>query len=202
MNAANRLTLSRIFMIPVFVIFMLVWSIPMNIMWALVVFVTASLTDWLDGFVARRFNMITDLGKFLDPLADKILVISALICFVELRWIPVWTVLVIVAREFIVTGFRLAVVQKDNTAVIAADVWGKVKTSFTMLVIIAILALQAMVSVTAEDARAESLELALKWWDVNYILMIVVAVFTVVSGLSMILGNKYIFRKRDNDGQQ
>lgn len=134
MNLPNKLTILRVIMIPVFVVFMLFPAAGTASKWiALVLFVTASLTDLLDGHIARKYNLVTNFGKFMDPLADKLLVCSALICLVELRKIPAWIVIVIIAREFIISGFRL--VASDNGVVIAASYWGKFKTTFQMIMI-------------------------------------------------------------------
>ena len=134
MNLPNKLTLMRVVMIPLLVLFMLV---PMGFdaqRWiALGIFILASLTDLADGKIARRYNLITNFGKFMDPLADKLLVCSALICLIELHKIPAWIVLIIIAREFIVSGFRL--VAADQGVVIAASMWGKVKTTVQMILI-------------------------------------------------------------------
>ena len=136
MNLPNKLTMLRIILIPVFVIFMLgspVLGAAGRII-ALIVFVAAGLTDLLDGKIARKYNLVTNFGKFADPLADKLLVASALICFIELGRMPAWVVIVIIAREFIISGFRLVAV--ESGIVIAASWWGKVKTSVTMVTII------------------------------------------------------------------
>lgn len=134
MNLPNKLTLMRVVMIPLLVVFMLV---PMGFVaqkWiALGIFILASLTDLADGKIARKYNLITNFGKFMDPLADKLLVCSALICLIELHKIPAWIVLIIIAREFIVSGFRL--VAADQGIVIAASMWGKVKTTVQMILI-------------------------------------------------------------------
>ena len=134
MNLPNKLTLMRVVMIPLLVLFMLV---PMGFdaqKWiALGIFILASLTDLADGKIARKYNLITNFGKFMDPLADKLLVCSALICLIELHKIPAWIVLIIIAREFIVSGFRL--VAADQGIVIAASMWGKVKTTVQMVLI-------------------------------------------------------------------
>ncbi len=134
MNLPNKLTLMRVVMIPLLVVFMLV---PMGFdaqKWiALGIFILASLTDLADGKIARKYNLITNFGKFMDPLADKLLVCSALICLIELHKIPAWIVLIIIAREFIVSGFRL--VAADQGIVIAASMWGKVKTTVQMILI-------------------------------------------------------------------
>lgn len=137
MNLPNKLTCLRVCLIPFFVIFMLadfgVWQ-----KWAaLVVFVAASLTDALDGHIARSRNLITNFGKFMDPVADKLLVCSALICFVQTGVIPAWIVIIIVAREFIVSGFRL--VASDQGIVLAAGIWGKLKTVCQMVMIIVLI---------------------------------------------------------------
>lgn len=133
MNLPNKLTLLRVFMIPIFVVFMLVDITPFDNWIALAVFVLASLTDLLDGKIARKYNLVTNFGKFMDPLADKLLVCSAMICLVEMHIIPAWIVIIIIAREFIISGFRL--IASDNGVVIAASYWGKFKTVFQMVMI-------------------------------------------------------------------
>lgn len=131
MNVPNQLTLARICSIPVFVFFMLTDYVPYSKWIAVVIFVLASLTDLLDGKIARRYNLITNFGKFMDPLADKLLVCSALICFVDLKLIPAWIIIIIISREFIISGFRL--IASDNGIVIAAGYWGKLKTVCQMI---------------------------------------------------------------------
>ncbi|HJD13075.1 MAG TPA: CDP-diacylglycerol--glycerol-3-phosphate 3-phosphatidyltransferase [Candidatus Ruminococcus avistercoris] len=139
MNTPNKLTLFRVVMIPFFVVFMLAPIGGAAAKWiALAIFIIASLTDALDGYLARRDNLITDFGKFMDPLADKLLVCSALICLVELDKIPCWVVIIIIAREFIISGFRL--IAADNGVVIAASYWGKFKTVSQMVMIILLIA--------------------------------------------------------------
>ena len=133
MNLPNKLTLLRVFMIPIFVVFMLVDITPFDNWIALAVFILASRTDLLDGKIARKYNLVTNFGKFMDPLADKLLVCSAMICLVEMHIIPAWIVIIIIAREFIISGFRL--IASDNGVVIAASYWGKFKTVFQMVMI-------------------------------------------------------------------
>ena len=138
MNLPNKLTILRVLMVPVFIVFMLTdLGGKFNNIIALVLFVTASLTDLLDGYMARKNNLVTNFGKFMDPLADKLLVCSALICFVATEQLPAWMVIVIIAREFIISGFRL--IASDEGVVIAASYWGKVKTTVQMVMIIALL---------------------------------------------------------------
>jgi CDP-diacylglycerol--glycerol-3-phosphate 3-phosphatidyltransferase len=138
MNLPNKLTLIRVLMVPVFVLFMLTnLGGSYGRIIALVLFIVASLTDLLDGYLARKYNLVTNFGKFMDPLADKLLVCSALICFVETGQLPAWMVIVIIAREFIISGFRL--VASDAGVVIAASYWGKIKTTVQMIMIIALL---------------------------------------------------------------
>ena len=139
MNLPNKLTILRMIMVPFFVLFMLVPIGGAANKWiALAIFVVASLTDTLDGYIARRDNLITDFGKFMDPLADKLLVCSALICFVELGDLPAWMVIVIIAREFIISGFRL--VASDNGIVIAASKTVKLKTVSQMVMVVLVIA--------------------------------------------------------------
>jgi len=138
MNLPNKLTILRVLMIPFFVLFALVDLIPGYSKYiAVALFVTASLTDLLDGKIARKYNIVTNFGKFMDPLADKLLVCAALICLVSTDRLPAWIVIVIISREFIISGFRL--VASDNGVVIAASYWGKFKTTFQMLMIIVLL---------------------------------------------------------------
>ena len=136
MNLPNKLTVMRVILIPFFVAALL-WdggdSDGMRILSA-AIFIIASLTDMLDGKIARKYNLVTNFGKFMDPLADKLLVCSALICLIELEQIPAWMVIVIISREFIISGFRL--VASDNGIVIAASYWGKFKTTFQMIAVI------------------------------------------------------------------
>ena len=131
MNLPNKITIFRVCMIPIFLIFMLGEGIPYGNILAAVVFVIAALSDLLDGYLARKHNLVTNFGKFMDPLADKLLVSSALICFVALNTVPAWVVIIIIAREFIISGFRL--IASDNGVVIAASWWGKLKTNVQMI---------------------------------------------------------------------
>ena len=135
MNLPNKLTILRVILIPFFVFFLIspFFDGYGNYI-ALAIFIIASLTDMADGKIARKYNLVTNFGKFMDPLADKLLVCSAMICLVDLKLIPSWIVIIIIAREFIISGFRL--VASDNGVVIAASYWGKFKTTFQMLMII------------------------------------------------------------------
>ena len=135
MNTPNKLTVARMILVPFLVLFMLTdLGGEANRYIALAIFVVASVTDWFDGKLARKYNLVTNFGKFMDPLADKLLVCSAMICFIELEKLPAWFVIIIIGREFIISGFRL--VASDNGVVIAASYWGKFKTTFQMLMII------------------------------------------------------------------
>ena len=136
MNLPNKLTVLRVIMVPFFVVFMLIPSLgaAANKYIALALFCIASFTDFLDGHLARKNNLVTNFGKFMDPLADKLLVCSALICLSSLGKLATWIVLVIIAREFIISGFRL--VASDNGIVISASYWGKFKTVSHMAMII------------------------------------------------------------------
>ena len=133
MNLPNKLTILRVIMIPFFVAALLYdGGANQNMRYvAAALFIIASLTDILDGKIARKYNLVTNFGKFMDPLADKLLVCSALICMIELRELPAWMVIIIISREFIISGFRL--VASDNGVVIAASYWGKFKTTFQMI---------------------------------------------------------------------
>ena len=146
MNLPNKLTVFRVILIVPFVLVMLGsyagWEWYLALFGgigayadyiALGIFIVASLTDMLDGKIARKYNLVTNFGKFMDPLADKLLVCAALICLIEMDRIPAWIVIIIISREFIISGFRL--VAADNQVVIAASYWGKFKTTFQMIMV-------------------------------------------------------------------
>lgn len=138
MNLPNKLTVMRVILIPFFVFFLLApYFEGYGNYIAAAIFVVASLTDMLDGKIARKYNLVTNFGKFMDPLADKLLVCSAMICLIEKESLSAWIVIVIIAREFIISGFRL--VASDNGIVIAASYWGKFKTTFQMLMVIVLI---------------------------------------------------------------
>ena len=149
MNLPNKLTILRVIMIPFFVAFLMLEN-GANTTYryiAAALFIIASLTDLLDGKIARKYNLVTNFGKFMDPLADKLLVCSALICMIELGQLPAWMVIIIISREFIISGFRL--VASGNGVVIAASYWGKFKTTFQMIgVVLLILNIPALSMVT------------------------------------------------------
>ena len=175
MNLPNKLTILRMIMIVPFVVFMLVLIGGAAGKWiALALFVIASLTDLLDGKIARKYNLVTTFGKFMDPLADKLLVCSALICLVELGRIPAWIVIIIISREFIISGFRL--VASDKGVVIAASWWGKFKTTFQMVMIVLMIA----------DIAALSI--------VTQIVMWIALILTVVSLIDYLVKNKDVMK--------
>ncbi|WP_373103645.1 CDP-diacylglycerol--glycerol-3-phosphate 3-phosphatidyltransferase [Blautia obeum] len=135
MNTPNKLTVARMIMVPFLVVFLLTgWGGEANRYISLILFVAASITDWFDGYLARKNHLVTNFGKFMDPLADKLLVCSAMICMIELGRLPVWFVIIIIGREFIISGFRL--IAAENGIVIAANYWGKFKTVSQMIMII------------------------------------------------------------------
>lgn len=172
-NLANKITISRIIMVPIFIVVLLSPLIPspLNRYIAVTIFIIASLTDALDGYIARSRNMITNFGKFMDPLADKLLVTSALISMIELGLLPAWVVIIITAREFIITGFRT--IAASNNVVLAASWWGKLKTISQMLMIIFIL-------IGFQGVIFEA---------VNSLLVVLAVTFTVVSGVDYIVKN-------------
>lgn len=135
MNTPNKLTVARMIIVPFLVVFLLAgWGGDANRYISLALFVVASVTDWFDGYLARKNNLVTNFGKFMDPLADKLLVCSAMICMIELNRLPAWFVIIIIGREFIISGFRL--IAAENGIVIAANYWGKFKTASQMIMII------------------------------------------------------------------
>ena len=134
MNLPNKLTIFRVILIPFFVLCFYMPALPFNNVIACVIFCVASFTDFLDGYLARRDGLVTNFGKFMDPLADKLLVGAALICLIEAGQLPAWAVVIIISREFIISGFRL--IASDNGVVIAASYWGKFKTVTQMAMVI------------------------------------------------------------------
>lgn len=135
MNTPNKLTVARMIMVPFLVVFLLTgWGGEANRYISLILFAAASITDWFDGYLARKNHLVTNFGKFMDPLADKLLVCSAMICMIELGRLPAWFVIIIIGREFIISGFRL--IAAENGIVIAANYWGKFKTVSQMIMII------------------------------------------------------------------
>ena len=135
MNTPNKLTVARMIIVPFLFVFLLTgWGGDANRYISLALFVVASVTDWFDGYLARKNNLVTNFGKFMDPLADKLLVCSAMICMIELNRLPAWFVIIIIGREFIISGFRL--IAAENGIVIAANYWGKFKTASQMIMII------------------------------------------------------------------
>ena len=177
MNLPNKLTVMRVAMVPFFVAFMLIGAIPYNYLWALLVFAAASITDMLDGKIARKYNLITNFGKFLDPLADKILVASALICFVQLGWCSAWVTALILAREFVVSGVRLVAASSDKKVVIAAGMLDKMKTAMTMVAICVIIFMWILVQFGAITPEGFPIQL------ISDILMYIAAALTVASGV-------------------
>ena len=174
MNLPNKLTILRVILIPFFVVFMLFDITGAADKWiALVIFCVASLTDMLDGKIARKNNLVTNFGKFMDPLADKLLVCTALICLTSMNRLNVIVVLVIIAREFIISGFRL--VASDNGIVIAASYWGKFKTVSQMALIIVLI-----------------MDLGGVWNVVGTVLTWVALILTIVSLIDYIAKNKQV----------
>lgn len=179
MNLPNKLTIFRVILIPFFVFFLLApYFLEYGKYIATAIFIVASLTDMADGKIARKYNLVTNFGKFMDPLADKLLVCSAMICLVEIDRLAAWIVIVIIAREFIISGFRL--VASDNGIVIAASYWGKFKTTFQMLMIIALI-------LDFQNRYFQMLATAL-----TYIALIL----TVVSLIDYIAKNKQVLKEQ------
>lgn len=176
MNLANKLTLLRVVLIPVFLVVLLssIIAAPWNRYFAVILFMVASITDFLDGYIARSRNMVTNFGKFMDPLADKLLVCSALISMVALGDLPAWVVIIIISREFTITGFRTLAMEAN--IVMAASWWGKIKTTCQMIMIIFVLL--HLPGITA-------------LW-IEKILILLSVFFTIVSAVDYIVKNKQV----------
>ena len=164
MTTASKITLARVVMIPVFMVLLLMgYNIP-----ALIVFIVASCTDFVDGYIARHYNQVSNFGKFLDPLADKLLVISCMVIFIQWGRMPAWAVMIVLAREFAVTGLRLVAVEGGR--VIAAGWSGKVKTFSTMVGLCVMLALT-------------------RWMWLDLVITLIIVVTTLVSGIEYFVKN-------------
>lgn len=175
MNLPNKLTILRVILIVPFCVVMLTNCCGDYSNWiALAIFVIASITDTLDGMIARKNNLVTNFGKFMDPVADKLLVCAALICLMDAGLLPAWVVIVIMAREFIISGFRL--VASDNGVVIAANFWGKSKTAVQMVMTILML------------ANIEKIQI------VTTIVMYIAVVLTVISLIDYLIKNGYVMK--------
>ena len=180
MNLPNKLTIFRVILIPFFVVFLLLD--PSNQTYRYIadaIFIIASLTDMLDGKIARKYNLVTNFGKFMDPLADKLLVSAAMICLIATGQLAAWIVIVIISREFIISGFRL--IASDNGIVIAASYWGKFKTVFQILMIIVLIANIQMPFFTV----------------LGTILIYVALVLTIVSLIDYIVKNKDVLKEQN-----
>lgn len=175
LNLPNKLTLIRVAMIPFFVVAVMLsadsvgWKVA-----ALIIFIAASLTDTLDGYIARSRNLVTNFGKFADPLADKLLVCSALICFVGLGTLPAWVCIIIMSREFIISGFRLIAAEKG--IVIAASKWGKAKTISQMITCCLLILNQEHIA----------------WLNITFI--VIMTILTVISLVDYIIKNKDVLK--------
>ncbi len=196
MNLPNKLTIFRIILVPLMVIIPLFniqgqWlSIPIEYWIINIVFVVASITDKLDGYIARKNNQVTAFGKFADPLADKILVIAALVMLVEFTRLPAWIPIIVLAREFIVSGYRLIAVEKGGK-VIAASIWGKLKTVTQMIAItIAFLDTNVFMAFLSGDITGISLGINALW----SVMMLVSVIATIFSGWDYVKDGKNLLK--------
>ncbi|EKQ53936.1 MULTISPECIES: CDP-diacylglycerol--glycerol-3-phosphate 3-phosphatidyltransferase [unclassified Clostridium] len=189
MNLANKLTLIRIFLVPVFLVFIAVKNIPYGSFIATFIFILASLTDKLDGYIARSRNQITNFGKLMDPLADKLLVTAALISLVELHVVPSWAAVVIIAREFAVSGLRSIAAAQGR--VIAASWWGKIKTVIQIIAIISLL-----LKVNIRDAKILKIFVIDNYYLQEFfkvfptIMLMIAVIVTLISGYDYFKKNK------------
>ncbi|MBQ0026575.1 MAG: CDP-diacylglycerol--glycerol-3-phosphate 3-phosphatidyltransferase [Lachnospiraceae bacterium] len=179
MNLPNKLTIFRIVMVPIFVILLEIdLGLPAGLadILALIVFIVASFTDFLDGHIARKRNLVTNFGKFMDPLADKLLVCSACICLTAMGRIPAWVVVIIIGREFVISGFRL--VASEAGIVIAAGIWGKAKTVTQMAMTIALL-----------------LHFEARWWTIfEQVLIFASVALSIISVIDYIYTNRQVLK--------
>lgn len=188
MNLPNKLTVGRIILVPFFVAALLA-NFPLNNAVAMIIFVMASLTDMFDGKIARRNGLVTDFGKFADPLADKILVLAALLCFVQLGICDCVAVIIVLFREFSVTSIRLIAASKGK--VVAANMWGKAKTVSQMIAIIAVIAMQIVLELPEVGLNfINTATIEPIFFVVGEILIWISVVFTIISGVVYIIQNR------------
>ena len=180
MNLPNKLTIFRVVLIPFFVFFMLAPNMTgVNNYIAVAIFIIASLTDFFDGKIARKYHLVTNFGKFMDPLADKLLVCSAMICLVQTGKLAAWIVVIIIAREFIISGVRL--IASDNGVVIAASYWGKFKTTFQMLMVIVLI-----------------LDIQMPFFEIlGVVLTYVALILTVISLIDYVIKNRAVLKEQN-----
>lgn len=191
MNLANKLTMLRIFLVPVFLIFISVKGIPYGSIVATLVFIIASITDQLDGYIARSRNQVTNFGKFMDPLADKLLVTAALVALVGLNLTPAWAVVIILAREFAVSGLRT--LAASGGVVIAASWWGKIKT-VTQIIAILLLLIKVNIgeSLSAVEFVSNNGFLNTFFTYVPEAIMFIAVLITIISGIDYFVKNKHV----------
>ena len=192
MNLPNKLTVARILLVPFFVAALLI-DFPLNNLAALALFGAASITDLLDGKIARKQGLITDFGKFADPLADKILVISALLCFVQLGLCDCVAVIIVLFREFTVTSIRLIAASKGK--VIAANIWGKVKTVTQMVAIICVLVMQIILDIGALGVALPCCLRCIFYWTGEGLIW-VSTLFAIISGIIYVKQNKHFISEK------
>lgn len=217
MNLANKLTVLRMILVPIFVVIGYLGSlgvitgewlgIPMSFWLMNLIFIIASITDKLDGYIARSRNQVTTFGKFLDPLADKILVLTALVMLVEYGKIPAWIPVIVLAREFLVSGYRLVAVEKGGK-VIAASIWGKLKTVTQMIAIILVFIDRfnffdfIVANTNKAEAIASSIQVYMTTPEIVFnvitsVLMLVSVVATIFSGYDYLKGGKDLFKDKE-----
>ena len=196
MNLPNKLTIFRIVLVPIMVIIPFlkipgdIFNLPIQNLVIIAIFAIASYTDHLDGKIARKNNIITTFGKFADPLADKILVLSAMLMLVEMGYLPAWIPIIVLAREFVVSGYRLIAVEKGGK-VIAASIWGKIKTATQMVaIILEFLDLKYFGAFIYEELVGYNLVINV----LSSSLMLISTIATVFSGIDYLKGSKELFK--------
>ncbi|MFH1309666.1 MAG: CDP-diacylglycerol--glycerol-3-phosphate 3-phosphatidyltransferase [Candidatus Omnitrophota bacterium] len=196
MNLPNKITLGRIFLVFIFMLFLFMNGLFAKVM-ALFIFVVAAITDYLDGFIAKRYNIVSDFGKIMDPVADKIMTLAAFLAFVEMKLIPAWMVVIIILRELVITSIRIMALMQNE--VLSAGRGGKHKTVSQMTSIILIL-----IFIVIKEAGVGVFgfwNTSFEYWyrQLIFIMMCITVLLTVISGLSYLIGNKkYLFNTGNN----
>jgi len=195
MNLPNKITLARIGLVFVFMVFLFLGGLPAKLI-ALAIFILAVATDYLDGYIAKKYNIVSDFGKIMDPVADKVLTLAAFLAFVEMKLVPAWMVVIIIFREMLITSIRIVALR--NKEVLSAGMGGKQKTASQMVSIIVIL-----IFIIIKEAGVRTFGFwnpDFEYWyrQLIFLLMIITVALTIISGVSYLVGNKkYLFNDKN-----
>ncbi|NQT33014.1 MAG: CDP-diacylglycerol--glycerol-3-phosphate 3-phosphatidyltransferase [Candidatus Omnitrophica bacterium] len=195
MNLPNKITLARIGLVFVFMVFLFLGGLPAKLI-ALAIFILAVATDYLDGYIAKKYNIVSDFGKIMDPVADKVLTLAAFLAFVEMKLVPAWMVVIIIFREMLITSIRIVALR--NKEVLSAGMGGKQKTASQMVSIIVILIFKIIKEAGVRTFGFWNPDFEYWYRQLIFLLMIITVALTIISGVSYLVGNKkYLFNDKN-----